>query len=168
MFLAKLKKMGKKKMIACAAVAAAIVIAAGTFANHSSHVTAATVVTKEASVKTGDLSTTISGTGTLAADESASIQIPAGIKIDEVLVSAGDTVKKGTKIASVNKASAAEVLLSVNENIEDLLAKRHFIKKMRNATHKHHLKGPRKRTDEDNEKFVEALEQLLDKVMDFQ
>ena len=52
--------------------------------------------------------------------------------------------------------------LYTNENIEGLLAKRHFIKKMRNATHKHHLKGPRKRTDEDDEKFTEALGQLLD------
>ncbi len=55
-----------------------------------------------------------------------------------------------------------------NENIDGLLAKRHFIKKMRNATHKHHLKGPRKRTDEVDEKFTEALEQLLDKIIDFQ
>ena len=55
-----------------------------------------------------------------------------------------------------------------NENIEGLLAKRHFIKKMRNATHKHHLKGPRKRTVEDDEKFTEALEQLLYKLIDFQ
>ena len=58
--------------------------------------------------------------------------------------------------------------LYTNENIEGLLAKRHFIKKMRNATHKHHLKGPRKRTVEDDEKFSEALEQLLDKDIAFQ
>jgi len=58
--------------------------------------------------------------------------------------------------------------LYTNENIEGLLAKRHFIKKMRNATHKHHLKGPRKRTVEDDEKFTQAFEQLLDKVIDFQ
>ena len=57
--------------------------------------------------------------------------------------------------------------LYTNENIEGLLAKRHFIKKMRSASHKHHLKGPRKRKDEDDEKFTEALEQLLDKVIEF-
>ena len=55
-----------------------------------------------------------------------------------------------------------------NENIEGLLAKRHFIKKMRNATHKHHLKGPRKRTVEDDEKFTQAFEQVLDKDIAFQ
>ena len=58
--------------------------------------------------------------------------------------------------------------LYTNENIEGLLAKRHFIKKMRNATHKHHLKGPRKRNVEDDEKFTAAFEQLLEKVIDFQ
>ena len=57
--------------------------------------------------------------------------------------------------------------LYTNEHIEGMLAKRHFIKKMRNATHKHHLKGPRKRTDEDDERFTEVFEQLLDKVIDF-
>ncbi len=55
-----------------------------------------------------------------------------------------------------------------NENIEGLLAKRHFIKKMINATHKHHLKGPSKRTAEDDERFMEAFEQLLNKVIEFQ
>lgn len=55
-----------------------------------------------------------------------------------------------------------------NENIEGLLAKRHFIKKMINATNKHHLKGPRKRTAEDDERFMEAFEQLLNKVIEFQ
>lgn len=54
-----------------------------------------------------------------------------------------------------------------NENIEGLLAKRHFIKKMINATHKHHIKGPRKRTVEDDEKFTQAFGQLLDKVIEF-
>ena len=49
-----------------------------------------------------------------------------------------------------------------------MLAKRHFIKKMRNATHKNHIKGPRKRTDEDDERFMEAFEQLLNKVIEFQ
>lgn len=43
--------------------------------------------------------------------------------------------------------------LYTNENIEGLLAKRHFIKKMRNASHKNHIKGSRKRTDEDDERF---------------
>ena len=53
--------------------------------------------------------------------------------------------------------------LYTNENIEGLLAKRHFIKKMRNASHKNHIKGPRKRTVEDDEKFMAVFEQLLNK-----
>ena len=87
---------------------------------------------------------------------------------------AGDiVVTKDYGVAAMALARGAYAInqdgwLYTNENIEGLLAKRHFIKKMRNATHKHHLKGPRKRTDEDDEKFIEALGQLLDKVIDFQ
>ena len=48
-----------------------------------------------------------------------------------------------------------------DENIDRLLAERHLAKKARRASHKNHLKGPRKRTEEDNEKFMESLERLL-------
>ncbi len=48
-----------------------------------------------------------------------------------------------------------------DDNIDRLLAERHMVKKARRASHKNHLKGPRKRTEEDNEKFMECLERLL-------
>lgn len=48
-----------------------------------------------------------------------------------------------------------------DKNIDRLLAERHMAKKARRASHKHHLKGPRKRTEEDNEKFMESLERLV-------
>ena len=48
-----------------------------------------------------------------------------------------------------------------DENIDRLLAERHMAKKTRRASQKNHLKGPRKRTEEDNEKFMESLERLL-------
>ena len=67
----------------------------------------------------GDVSTTISSSGTLCGEEIAVVNLPAGIKIKKVLVSEGDIVKKGTKLASVYKASAAEILLSVRESIDD-------------------------------------------------
>ena len=49
----------------------------------------------------------------------------------------------------------------LDENIDRLLAERHLAKKVRRASHKNHLKGPRKRTEVDNEKFMESLERLL-------
>lgn len=48
-----------------------------------------------------------------------------------------------------------------NENIDLLLAERHAAKKARMASSKHHLKGPAKRTAEDDKRFEESFERLL-------
>ncbi len=50
--------------------------------------------------------------------------------------------------------------LYTNENIDQLLMERHLAKKARQSS-KHHLKGPRKRTREDDERFAAAFTQLL-------
>lgn len=50
--------------------------------------------------------------------------------------------------------------LYTDENIDQLLMERHLAKKARQSS-KHHLKGPRKRTREDDERFAEAFTQLL-------
>ena len=47
-----------------------------------------------------------------------------------------------------------------NENIERLLMERHLAKKARRSG-KHHLKGPAKRTEEDDLRFAESFERLL-------
>jgi len=48
-----------------------------------------------------------------------------------------------------------------NENIDQLLMERHMAKAIRKANSKHHLKGPRKRTLEDDERFEGSFEKLL-------
>lgn len=48
-----------------------------------------------------------------------------------------------------------------NENIDRLLMERHMAKTARRASSKHHLKGPKKRTREDNERFAESFENLV-------
>jgi uncharacterized protein YaiI (UPF0178 family) len=48
------------------------------------------------------------------------------------------------------------------DNIEGLLAQRYESKKARRACGKHHLKGPAKRTGEDDRKFREAFRRLLE------
>ena len=50
--------------------------------------------------------------------------------------------------------------LYTNENIDQLLMERHLAKKTRQSS-KHHLKGPRKRTREDDERFEAAFTRLL-------
>ena len=49
-----------------------------------------------------------------------------------------------------------------NDNIDQLLMERHLSGKARRAKSKHHLKGPAKRTPEDDERFAASLEKLID------
>ena len=51
-----------------------------------------------------------------------------------------------------------------NENIDQMLMERHLAKKARNARKKQHLKGPSKRTEEDDRRFAESLENLIRKI----
>lgn len=51
-----------------------------------------------------------------------------------------------------------------NENIDELLMQRHMAKAARRKG-KNHLKGPKKRTEEDNKRFMEALERLVVKLI---
>ena len=56
--------------------------------------------------------------------------------------------------------------LYTNENIDRLLMERHITKKARRASGKHHLKGPRKRLEDDDIKFKESLARLLASITD--
>ncbi|MGN1168055.1 MAG: HlyD family efflux transporter periplasmic adaptor subunit [Lachnospiraceae bacterium] len=73
-----------------------------------------------AEVRTGNISTTVVGTGTLESAQTTDVVIPVGIKIEKVLVENGEKVSKGQKLATVNEASVAEKLLEVNENIDSI------------------------------------------------
>lgn len=52
-----------------------------------------------------------------------------------------------------------------DDNIGGLLMDRHLAKKARMAKSKNHLKGPKKRTKEDDERFSKAFEDLLIKTI---
>ena len=53
-----------------------------------------------------------------------------------------------------------------NENIDQMLMERHLNKKARRASGKNHLKGPRKRTAEDDEHFRASFEEMIHMAMD--
>ncbi|MBP3540327.1 MAG: YaiI/YqxD family protein [Clostridia bacterium] len=53
--------------------------------------------------------------------------------------------------------------LYTQDNIDRLLMERHMAKKARMSKAKHHLKGPAKRTKEDDERFRRAFVELLQK-----
>ena len=48
-----------------------------------------------------------------------------------------------------------------NDNIDQMLMERHLNKKARRSSHKNHLKGPRKRTEEDDKRFAQSFEKLV-------
>lgn len=48
-----------------------------------------------------------------------------------------------------------------DENIDRMLMERHLNKKARRASHKNHISGPRKRTDADDEHFVQSFEKMI-------
>ena len=52
-----------------------------------------------------------------------------------------------------------------NENIDQLLMERHLAKKVRRSSKKNHLKGPAKRTTEDDQRFEESFEKMIQKAM---
>ena len=52
-----------------------------------------------------------------------------------------------------------------NENIDQMLMERHLAKKARMGKGKHHLTGPAKRTEDDDERFQESLCKLIEVVL---
>ena len=53
-----------------------------------------------------------------------------------------------------------------NDNIDQMLMERHLNKKARRGSHKNHLKGPGKRTEEDDVRFAQSFERLILKVLE--
>lgn len=52
-----------------------------------------------------------------------------------------------------------------NDNIDRMLIERHLNKKARRNSNKAHLKGPKKRTKKDDERFSESFEKLIQKAL---
>ena len=48
-----------------------------------------------------------------------------------------------------------------DENIDRMLMERHLTKKARRSSHKNHIKGPKKRTEEDDERFAQSFEKMI-------
>lgn len=53
-----------------------------------------------------------------------------------------------------------------DENIDRMLMERHIGKKERRASHKNHLKGPAKRTGDDDRRFEQSLEKIIHMALD--
>lgn len=110
----------------------------------------------------------------LSSDYSDIIVADAGAdSVDFILV---NRCKKGDIVVSQDYGVAAMALGKgaypihqsgkwyTNENIDELLMQRHIAKAVRRSHNKNHLKGPKKRTKEDNERYMISLEKLILKI----
>ena len=48
-----------------------------------------------------------------------------------------------------------------NDNIDQMLMERHLNKTARRSSHKNHIKGPKKRTEKDDERFAQSFEKMI-------
>ena len=53
-----------------------------------------------------------------------------------------------------------------DDNIDQMLMERHLSKKARRSSRKCHVKGPKKRTEEDDERFAKSFEKLIRKALE--
>lgn len=73
---------------------------------------------QETTAATGTVTNSITGTGTLASVEGDAVTIPSGLTIEEVNVSAGDTVSAGDVLATVDHSSVISAMSSVQSEID--------------------------------------------------
>mgnify|MGYP005754534235 FL=1 len=120
--LRKMKRKNKWKLAGIVLAVALVVVAVGRLAagRRGSRSASAETTVQSATAETGSISTTVEGTGTLQQGTAENITVPVGIKIEEVLVEAGDAVTAGQQLATVNTASVAAQLLQVEENLDDV------------------------------------------------
>jgi hypothetical protein len=118
----KKRKMKKKIIAAVCIVLALVIIIVPTviFRNKKADFKVSAAIVKSYEVVKGNVSTTISATGTLANAEAEPVKISEGIKIKKVYVKEGDAVTKGQELALIDKASAAQLILDIAENIDGL------------------------------------------------
>ena len=118
------RKNKKKKIIIIAGILAAVFITGtGTwyFISRTGKVRAMVPVeAMSTKVQTGNLSTTVVGTGTLKNDTANAVKIPDGITVDEVMVESGDAVKAGEVLAIVNQASVTKTLSQIQDELAEL------------------------------------------------
>ncbi len=75
---------------------------------------------ESADVTVGSISTTISGSGTLADDDVEDVEVPSTVGIDKMTVEEGDTVQEGDMIATVDTASVVSAMADIQDQIDDI------------------------------------------------
>ncbi len=73
-----------------------------------------------AEVTTGSISTTVSGSGTLTAEDTESVEVPSGLEVADFYVEVGDTVEEGELIATVTNSSLLTALAEMQEELDSI------------------------------------------------
>ena len=113
-----MKKRRKWPWIVLAAVAVVIILVI-IFVSSAANGLKNTVYTRY-DVKKGDVTTSITASGTLRPQDSQEIDIPDGIEVEDVLVSVGDRVSKGDRLAKVNENDAKKTASELKDSIAAL------------------------------------------------
>lgn len=128
--------------------------------------------TVEAAKRHGIPVTLLCDTNHALSDDYASVVV-IGAGADAVDFALVNRCKKGDIVVTQDYGVAAMALGKgahpihqsgmwyTDDNIDRLLAERHVSRKARMAHSKHHLKGPKKRAPEDDERFAQSLERLI-------
>lgn len=74
-----------------------------------------------AEAKAGSVSRSLLGGGPLEGGEAVEVKIPEGVKLRELLVSGGDYVRKGDKIAAVDKVSVMTAVTEIQDSMQSIL-----------------------------------------------
>ncbi len=109
-----------KKRIIAGCMAGVLLISAGGVFYKTRAVESTKVEMSQDTVQKGTIRKTIQGTGALAPVDEKEIMIPAGVKIKEVKVKAGDEVKAGDVLATADDNSVMAELLGVKDELKDL------------------------------------------------
>ena len=124
--LSKNKKLRRRKVLRTVlitiAVIAAILIATVIILTKKveKRFAAAAAEVQSYQVTTGTIHTIVSGTGVLTEEDLEEITVPSGVEITEVVVDAGDTVRKGDLLATVDLATVMTSLTSLQDQMNDL------------------------------------------------
>ena len=68
----------------------------------------------------GNVSTRVSGSGTIEDVDTEQITVPKGVKVDKVTVKSNNTLKEGDVIATVDQSSVISTMATVQEKIDAL------------------------------------------------
>ena len=75
---------------------------------------------KSYTVADGTVEKTVSGSGQIEAVDTEDVTAPVGVKVDKVLVSTGDTVTKGQKLAEIDADSITDCLVEIESSLKSI------------------------------------------------